>query len=96
MAQTSRLITASLGLSKDLDTSDLAALVAYEHICTIDQEINLIWRRKWTGVTVLFVVNRYLLLLITILVVVPDTPPKVCIFIFFPDSAHMHNTVMPL
>ncbi|KIP01653.1 hypothetical protein PHLGIDRAFT_80288, partial [Phlebiopsis gigantea 11061_1 CR5-6] len=46
-------------------------LVVYEHIITIDQEAALIWRRKWTGPTVLFAINRYNLLLQAVLQLTP-------------------------
>ena len=31
----------------------------YDYLLTFDRELDLIWRRKWTGPSVLFVVNRY-------------------------------------
>ncbi|KAG2004846.1 hypothetical protein CC2G_003356 [Coprinopsis cinerea AmutBmut pab1-1] len=34
--------------------------VLYDHVTTLDLEVELVWRRKWTFVQVLFVVNRYL------------------------------------
>ncbi|KAI9063139.1 hypothetical protein FKP32DRAFT_1572420 [Trametes sanguinea] len=39
------------------------ALIFYEYIITIDREIALIWNRKLTGATILFILNRYLALL---------------------------------
>ncbi|KAI0351300.1 hypothetical protein OH77DRAFT_1411320, partial [Trametes cingulata] len=39
------------------------ALLAYEYFITLDREINLFWKRKVTGATVLFLATRYLLLL---------------------------------
>ena len=54
-----------------------AALVTYEYLITIDQEITLIWRRKWSFVTLLYVLNRYLVLLASILQVAPAQPIKV-------------------
>lgn len=38
------------------------ALLAYEYIITFDQEVDLFWRRKKTGATVLFVATRYMAL----------------------------------
>ncbi|KAH9936021.1 hypothetical protein B0H21DRAFT_758942 [Amylocystis lapponica] len=35
------------------------ALYAYDYLLTFSGEVELIWRRKFTGVTVLFVLNRY-------------------------------------
>ncbi|KAH9931753.1 hypothetical protein B0H21DRAFT_761027 [Amylocystis lapponica] len=40
-----------------------ATLFYYEYLITISQEVKLIWGRKITGVTVLFMLNRYLSLL---------------------------------
>ena len=39
-----------------------AAVLLYDFFSTIPDEIYLIWERKTTGVTVLFLLNRYLLL----------------------------------
>ena len=36
----------------------------YEYLLTLDQEVNLFWRRKLTGASVLYFLNRYLLLLL--------------------------------
>ena len=38
------------------------AWIVYEYILTFTQEVELLWRRKFTGATLLFLVNRYLLL----------------------------------
>ncbi|PSR71205.1 hypothetical protein PHLCEN_2v12859 [Hermanssonia centrifuga] len=46
----------------------LLALTLYDHILTLPQEIDHIWRRKVTGVTVLFVANRYITLCMIFLV----------------------------
>ena len=35
------------------------ALIVYEHIITLGEEIELIWGRKFSPVSVLFAVNRY-------------------------------------
>ncbi|KAI0375732.1 hypothetical protein BV20DRAFT_1048009 [Pilatotrama ljubarskyi] len=44
---------------------DLAAfaLIFYEYIITFDREVSLVWGRKFTAATVLFLLNRYLALL---------------------------------
>ncbi|KAH9858060.1 hypothetical protein C2E23DRAFT_719228 [Lenzites betulinus] len=36
------------------------ALLVYEYIITFDQEVNLFWRRKSTGATILFLTTRYM------------------------------------
>ncbi|KAI0323971.1 hypothetical protein GY45DRAFT_1332051 [Cubamyces sp. BRFM 1775] len=40
-----------------------ATLIFYEYGITINQEVRLIWRRKVTGASVLFVVNRYIMIM---------------------------------
>ncbi|THG94807.1 hypothetical protein EW026_g6731 [Hermanssonia centrifuga] len=51
----------------------MTALVAYEHIITLEQERTMIWHRKWTLATWLFIANRYLLIGFIILSVAPTT-----------------------
>lgn len=46
------------------------ALVLYDHICTIPQEMQLIWGSKVTSTMVLFHANRWLILAYTILNIV--------------------------
>lgn len=36
-----------------------SVLLVHEYIVTIDQEVEVIWSRKWTGPTMLFLLNRY-------------------------------------
>ena len=38
-----------------------AAFVIYDYAITLGQEIEMFWRRKLTGATALFMLNRYLL-----------------------------------
>ena len=38
------------------------ALVFYEFLLTLDLEIRLVWRRKLRGATVIFLLNRYIIL----------------------------------
>lgn len=38
----------------------VTALVVYEYIITLGEEISLVWRGRVTGAVVLFVLNRYL------------------------------------
>ncbi|THG95253.1 hypothetical protein EW026_g6366 [Hermanssonia centrifuga] len=51
----------------------MTALVAYEYIITLEQERTMIWHRKWTLATWLFMINRYLLIGFIILSVAPYT-----------------------
>ncbi|THH00590.1 hypothetical protein EW026_g1968 [Hermanssonia centrifuga] len=52
----------------------MMALVSYEYLLTIRQEISMIWRRKHTAVTWLFVSNRYLMLASFIIAVATASP----------------------
>ena len=36
-------------------------LIFFEHLITIDFEINLFWKRKFSGAAALFLTNRYLI-----------------------------------
>ncbi|PSS32238.1 hypothetical protein PHLCEN_2v2007 [Hermanssonia centrifuga] len=49
----------------------MTALVAYEYIITLEQEMAVVWHRKWTLATWLFITNRYLLIGFTVLSVAP-------------------------
>ncbi|GJE93812.1 hypothetical protein PsYK624_099740 [Phanerochaete sordida] len=48
---------------QDYINGALIALIAYEHIITFDAEIRVIWGRRRTLPAILFVINRYNLLL---------------------------------
>ena len=39
-----------------------SALVAYEHLLTVEDEYTLVLSRKWTATTWIFLVNRYVLI----------------------------------
>ena len=43
------------------------AMLFYEHGITLGDEIDHIWKRRWTGATLLFMLNRYATLLKSIL-----------------------------
>lgn len=47
------------------------ALVAYEYLLTFYDEVKAIWRRKITGASVLFIVNRYVLIITIVLQILP-------------------------
>ncbi|PSS37388.1 hypothetical protein PHLCEN_2v752 [Hermanssonia centrifuga] len=49
------------------------ALFAYEYIITLEQERTMIWRRKWSLATWLFMINRYLLVGYIIWTATPST-----------------------
>ena len=48
-------------------------LIIYEYVITIPDEIELFWRGKVTGATVLFLANRYLSLVIYLYELLQDT-----------------------
>ncbi len=68
------LVIASLTM---FDYISMIALVAYDYIITIPQEITAVWKRKFSIATLLFVINRYLMVLSILLAYVVSTP-KVC------------------
>ena len=35
------------------------ALMIYDHLLTFGDEVRIIWKNRFTGVTVIFLVNRY-------------------------------------
>ena len=41
-------------------------VILYEYAITFVDEVNLFWTGKWTGATVLFALNRYMVLLYTV------------------------------
>ncbi|THG98104.1 hypothetical protein EW026_g4045 [Hermanssonia centrifuga] len=53
-------------LADDYIFHSILALVVYEYLITINQEISLVWRRKWSLSVWVFIANRYLLLLNTL------------------------------
>ena len=46
---------------------NFVAFVAFEYLITFDQEVNLFWKRKITGATILFFFNRYIVLLLYVM-----------------------------
>lgn len=51
----------------------MLALVTYEYLITVQQEVTMVWQRKWTLVTLLFLANRYVIMVIVILQSLPTT-----------------------
>ncbi|KAJ3552359.1 hypothetical protein NM688_g4189 [Phlebia brevispora] len=50
-----------------------AALVVFEHMITLNQEITTIWKRKFTSGTVLFLLNRYALVVYITISIAPTS-----------------------
>ncbi len=44
-------------------------LIWYDYVLTLDQEIQQMWRNQFSGIALLFYVNRYALLLDSIILV---------------------------
>ena len=62
----------------------LLAWFLYEYMITLGHEINLYWRTRLTGGSVLFFANRYIQLLLAVLPLITYAPPdlftpKVCV-----------------
>lgn len=55
-----------------------SALVLYEYLLTVPAEVRLVWRKRWRGLTVLFILNRYTMIASAIFLVAPYTN-KVCL-----------------
>ena len=49
-------------------------LAFYDCILTLPDELSLVWRRKWTGSTWLFVANRIFMLALAVYNIVPAIP----------------------
>ena len=45
-------------------------MVYYDYLLSLRQEVRSIWRTKRSGVTIVFFVNRYLLLIIALLLLI--------------------------
>ena len=44
-----------------------SALIGFEHLVTLGEEINTVWLRKWTLPTWLFFINRYTMVYIAVI-----------------------------
>ncbi|KAI0704463.1 hypothetical protein C8T65DRAFT_741030 [Cerioporus squamosus] len=56
-------------------------LVFYEYAITLGQEVLIFWKRRFTGATALFLLNRYLLVLSSTLIVVGETVSSEMVFL---------------
>ncbi|KAH9947290.1 hypothetical protein B0H21DRAFT_708591 [Amylocystis lapponica] len=59
-----------------------AVLYAYDYFLTFSREVELIWKRKFTGVTVLFILNRYAWMLGRLLDTFPLTGSSLVVYKF--------------
>lgn len=61
--------------SNRLDAVDrIKVLWIFDYILTLPTEIRAIWFRKWTGVSVLFLLNRYVMMASVVSLLVLSTP----------------------
>ena len=70
MPSSQRLVRSQLHFSQARHNADchaLLVLVIFEHLITIDREIDLFWKNKFSGSATLFLANRYLILAATAL-----------------------------
>ena len=51
----------------------IAALICYEYLITLDDEIRTVWRRKFSAVSLLIVSTRWSLLLYAVTLVTSST-----------------------
>ncbi|KAI0954871.1 hypothetical protein AcW1_006637 [Taiwanofungus camphoratus] len=68
-------------LPQDYVLVAVATMVFFEYIITVPQEVELVWRRKVSGSTIMFLLNRYIVVAFSILQIclVPSaSTPKVC------------------
>ena len=55
---------------RNADNRALPVLVFFEHIITVDREIDLFWKHKFSVPAALFLTNRYLILVYSALILV--------------------------
>ncbi|THG93163.1 hypothetical protein EW026_g8000 [Hermanssonia centrifuga] len=51
----------------------LASLTVYEYFITLRQEVTTMWGQGWTAAKLLFFVNRYVLLVLTVIGLTPTS-----------------------
>ncbi len=52
----------------------IIALLSYDYLLTLHKEVELFWNWRWTGATALFMVNRYLVMIIRLVNLVGFMP----------------------
>ncbi|KAL4243441.1 hypothetical protein ABKN59_001179 [Abortiporus biennis] len=51
-----------------MNTVAAGGLLLYDYLLTLDEEIKYVWKRKKTGISILFILNRYTSLVNSLLV----------------------------
>lgn len=66
--------------------------IMYDHVLTFHQEISLFWRRGFTTATIMFLLNRYVIVarIVCYMVILFWTPPSITVSII----QHMHNNIL--
>lgn len=54
------------------ESTAVLALAVFEHAVTLEQEVAVMWQRKWSAAFWLFVVNRYITLALCVIQVTPS------------------------
>ena len=61
-----------------------------EYLVTFPDEVNLFWKRRWTGATVLFFMNRYISLSYHIFGIANSALPTIAVrAYFYPSGARL-------
>lgn len=55
-------------------TRTLVVLYSYDHVITLDNEVKYVWRRRISGASVLFMMNRYMMLLASLASIIHLVP----------------------
>ena len=67
-------------------TAALTVLIVFEHLITTDHEIDLFWKRKFSGAAALFLTNRYLILVYSALTLMTSLDKSVSAEVSQADS----------
>ena len=59
----------------------------YDYLITLEDERALIWRRKWSGSTLLFLINRYVMLFTIMVYLIPETAHVSSLCVVFVSEA---------
>ena len=74
------------------DTRVLPALIFFEHLITVDREIDLFWKHKFSIPAALFLTNRYLILVFSALSLVAELDISVSAGVSQADS-HARDSI---
>ncbi|KAG1811626.1 hypothetical protein EV424DRAFT_121081 [Suillus variegatus] len=72
-------------------------VVAYDWVLTLGQEIELIWRQRWSLMTVLYLIIRYIGIpysVVNILLTMPSVSLTDAVSILQPSHCHLINTLI--